>query len=153
MMRISLIILAAATAAGFSAALAGPDDTSDKRQGEETNQICFARSISNFKTIDDVDDAVLLERGVNDWYKVDLIGACNYNRLRWAQSVAIDQRPAGGCVSRGDQLIFSDSAFGEFTFQNSTRCIIGKIYKWDEKAGEAGDIAEAGDEGGDAVEQ
>lgn len=143
MAKALLSILSAVVAAGFSVAAAGPtEDAPDKRQGEEVDQICFARTISSFKTIDDVDDAVLLERGVNNWYKVDLIGACDHRRLRFAQSVAIDQRPAGGCVSRGDQLIFSESAFGEFTFQNSTRCVIGKIYRWDEKADDAGEAVE-----------
>lgn len=143
MVKTSLFILSALAAAGFSAAAAGgKGDAPDKRQGEEADQICFARTISSFRTIDKVDDAVLLERGVNDWYKVDLIGACDHRRLRFAQSVAIDQRPAGGCVSRGDQLIFSDSVFGEFTFQNSTRCVIGKIYRWDEKADDAEEAGE-----------
>lgn len=111
----------------------------DLRLGEEVDRICFTRDINNFQTIDDEDDAVLLERGVNDWYKVTLTGACNYNRLRFAQSVAIDDRPRGGCVTSGDALLFSDSAFGDFSFPNATRCIIDEIHRWNPKAKAAED--------------
>lgn len=111
-----------------------PAADADPRLGEEVDRICFSRNITNFQTIDDEDDAVLLERGVNDWYKTTLTGACNYNALRFAQSVAIDERPRGGCIRRGDALVFSDSAFGDFRFPNATRCIIVEIHRWDPKA-------------------
>lgn len=110
------------------------EEKADPRLGVEVDRICFSRDISNFATIDDEDDAVLLERGVNDWYKVTLAGACNYNRLRFAQSVAIDERPRGGCITRGDALVFSDSAFGDFSFPNATRCIITEMFRWNPKA-------------------
>ena len=109
--------------------------------GEEVNRICFAREINNFKAIKGEDDAILLERSVNDWYKATLIGACSYRELKWAEAVAIDQRPAGGCLTPGDTLIFSRSAFGDFTFPNTTRCAISKIYKWDSEAAEAEESA------------
>lgn len=130
---------AAITALGvFGTARSAGDDeagaNADPRLGEEVDQICFSRNISNFRTIEDEDDAVLLERGVNDWYKTTLAGACNYSRLRFAQSVAIDERPRGGCIRRGDALVFSDSAFGDFSFPNATRCIIVEIHRWDPKA-------------------
>lgn len=133
-------VLAAAAAAiaafGFlGAARSGePAAEADPRLGEEVDRICFSRDISNFQTIDDEDDAVLLERGVNDWYRTSLAGACNHNQLRFAQSVAIDQRPRGGCIRRGDALVFSDSAFGDFSFPNATRCIIVEIRRWNPKA-------------------
>ncbi len=133
----ALTAAAAAIAAfGFlGAARSGePAADGDPRLGEEVDQICFSRNISNFKTIDDADDAILLERGVNDWYRTSLAGACNFNRLRFAQSVAIDERPRGGCLRRGDALIFSDSAFGDFSFPNATRCIIVEIHRWHPKA-------------------
>lgn len=113
----------------------------DPRLGEKVDRLCFASSINNFSTIKGVDDAALLEANVDDWYRVDLIGACSYRTLRFAQSVAIDQRPGGGCVTRGDALVFSTSAFGDFSFPNATRCVISAIYKWDEDA-EAPEAAE-----------
>jgi len=75
-----------------------------------------------------------LEKGVNDWYKATLIGACSYRQLKWAQAVAIDQRPAGGCVTPGDTLIFSRSISGSFRSSDTTRCAISEIYEWDEDA-------------------
>ncbi len=133
----ALAAAAAAIAAfGFfgAARSSEPSPDGDPRLGEEVDRICFSRNISNFRTIDDEDDAVLLERGVNDWYKTTLSGACNYSRLRFAQSVAIDERPRGGCIRRGDALVFSDSAFGDFSFPNATRCIIVEIHRWNPKA-------------------
>ncbi len=131
------------TGAALSGEKAADEEKVDPRLGEEVDRICFSRNISGFRTIDDEDDAVLLERGVNDWYKVSLAGACNYNRLRFAQSVAIDERPRGGCVTRGDALVFSDSAFGDFSFPNATRCIIVEIYRWNSKATAPDDESEA----------
>lgn len=119
-----------------SAAFAEAEEekASDPRQGAEVDRICFGRNINNFKTIDGVDDAILLERGVNDWYRAKLLGACSYSQLRWAQAVAIEQHPAGGCVTDGDYLIFSRSAFGDFSFPNTTRCAITDIHEWNEDA-------------------
>jgi hypothetical protein len=140
----SVLVLAAL--AGFWAGAAAAEEKADPRVGEEVDRICFGRDINNFKTIKGEDDAILLERGVNDWYKATLIGACNYRELKWAQAVAIDQRPAGGCVTPGDSLIFSRSAFGDFKFPNTTRCAIADIYKWDEDAEAADDDAAADDD-------
>lgn len=129
--------VAAVTFGAAGTALSGEKEV-DPRLGEEVDRICFSRDIDGFRTIDDEDDAVLLERGVNDWYRAALSGPCNYNALRFAQSVAIDDRPRGGCVTRGDALVFSDSAFGDFRFPNATRCIIVEIHRWDEKAQASG---------------
>ncbi len=125
------IVLAAAVLGG--AALAD-EERGDSRLGEQVDRICFGRNINNFKAIEGEDDAILLEKGVNDWYKATLIGACSYRELKWAQAVAIDQRPAGGCVTPGDYLIFSRSITGDFSFPNATRCAISEIYEWDPKA-------------------
>jgi hypothetical protein len=148
------------TAAVFAlaAALTGApalaeEPSADPRVGDQVDRICFGRDINNFRTIKGEDDAILLERGVNDWYKATLIGACNYSELKWAQAVAIDQRPAGGCVTPGDSLVFSRSAFGDFKFPNTTRCVISDIYKWDPNAdaddADSADDDAAGDENDD----
>ncbi len=134
---------AIALAAALTGATASAEEPAgDPRVGEQVNRICFGRDINNFRTIKGEDDAILLERGVNDWYKATLIGACNYSELKWAQAVAIDQRPAGGCVTPGDSLIFSRSAFGDFKFPNTTRCVISEIYKWDPDAAADDDAAD-----------
>lgn len=143
--RMAAAIFLASALAGAAALAEEP--AGDPRVGDEVDRICFGRDINNFKAIKGEDDAILLERSVNDWYKATLIGACNYRELKWAQSVAIEQHPAGGCVTPGDSLIFSRSAFGDFKFPNTTRCVISDIYKWDPKAGDA-DSADA--DSGDA---
>lgn len=134
---------AALTALAALATGAAAQEEVDPRLGKQVDRICFGRNINNFKAIDGVDDAILLERGVNDWYRATLIGACHYSELKWAQSLAIDQRPAGGCVSPGDYLVFSRSTFGDFSFPNSTRCAISEIHEWhpDVEATKAGDDA------------
>ncbi|MCB2114632.1 MAG: hypothetical protein KDD85_13960 [Parvularculaceae bacterium] len=132
-MRMGVYALAAG-AAIMTGGAALAENGGDPRQGEEVGRICFGRDINNFKAIEGEDDAVLLERGVNDWYRASLTGACNYRQLKWAQSVIIEQRPAGGCLTRGDTLVFSRSISGDFSFPNTTRCIITDIHKWDRDA-------------------
>ncbi|MEZ5892880.1 MAG: DUF6491 family protein [Parvularculaceae bacterium] len=100
----------------------------DPRIGEEARQICFQSTISGWRSVKGVDNAVLLERGVNDWYYVELTGACRESLFRSAITIGIDSRPGGGCVSKGDTIIVRDSP--GFT----QRCFIKKIYKWDEHA-------------------
>lgn len=111
------------------------NDTSydDPRIGKKVDRICFARSIDNFKIPDDFDDAVLLEKGVNDWFFVELRGACASRSLRFAQAIGIDTFGGGGCLTRGDTLIFSSSAFKPKPHDLS-RCFVDDMYKWDEDA-------------------
>lgn len=132
MKRSGIAVLA--VLAGLCASASADEKKTDPRQGAEVDRICFGRNINNFKAIEGVDDAVLLEKSVNDWYKAKLIGACNWRELKWAQAVAIEQHPAGGCVTEGDYLIFSRSVFGDFTFPNTTRCAISEIYEWNPDA-------------------
>ena len=135
-MALAATMLAGAAYAGEAPADDGDENAADARQGEEVNRICFGRNINGFKAIKGEDDAVLLESGVNRWHKAELAGACSYRRLKWAQAVAIDQRPRGGCVTPGDALIFTNSITGDFSFENTTRCIITDIYEWDDDAGD-----------------
>jgi hypothetical protein len=104
------------------------DPRPDSRIGPEVDRICFASTIDGWKEAKGFDDAVLLERGVNEWYLVDLSGACRARDFRFAQTIGIESRPAGGCVSRGD-VILVESGGG---FMN--RCFISKIRKWDDDA-------------------
>jgi hypothetical protein len=132
MRKFSILLALAAAVAG--SALAGDEATADPRVGEKVDRICFGRNIDGFKTVKGMDDAVLLEKGVNDWYLATLSGACSYSRLKWAMGVAIDQRPSGGCVTPGDHLIFTNSVTGDMSFPNTTRCVINGIYEWNEDA-------------------
>lgn len=127
-----LAVIAGGALALAGAASANDENSGDPRVGEEVSRICFGRDINNFETIEGEDDAVLLEKSVNEWYKVTLIGACSYRQLKWAMAVAFDDRT--GCVTRGDALIFTQSVMGDFSFQDTTRCIVDDIYRWDPKA-------------------
>ena len=100
----------------------------DKRIGEEVDRICFGRSINGWKTVDKEDDVILLEKGVNNWFYVELLGACDYRVLRSALHIGIDSRPAGGCITRGDIIIVEDSPGFD------RRCSIRRMYRWDPDA-------------------
>lgn len=115
---------------GTPVAMAGEeaDDGPDPRIGEEVDQICFGRNINGWRTVDKQDGVLLLERSVNNWYHVELSGACDYRVLRRAHAIGIDSRPAGGCVRRGDIIIVEDSP--AFT----RRCFIRSIRLWDDDA-------------------
>lgn len=134
---LGLALGAAIFAAGASAKDTGAAKP-DPRIGEEVNKICFAHNINGWKEIDGEDDVVLLETGVNNWYRVELAGACPARVFKFAQAIGIDERPSGGCVSRGDAIVVEDT--GNFT----RRCYITKIYEWND------DLPPPADEAGES---
>lgn len=122
--------------AAVAAALAACQTTEDAReqdqlaraaiaakQGEQVNRICFASSINSWREFGS--DAVLLRKGANDWYKLDLSGACDPEGA--FNSIAVITRPAGGCVSRGDEIGTFDQTIGG-------ACLITEIHEWNEDA-------------------
>lgn len=113
------------------------------RQGEEVNQICFSQSINGWREFGD--DAILLRKGVNDWYKLDLSGTCEPD---WAMNaIALHGFGASSCLSRGDRVTTPDAP-GSF----SGSCFITRIYEWDEDAPLDGeDGAAAGDDGAEGM--
>lgn len=96
----------------------------DPRLGEETRQICFARSIDGFSMAER--DSVLLHEG-RDRYMVEVAGACV--DLEHAEAIALDTPT--GCLSRGDSVIVTRSLGGNLGPQ---RCMITRIHDWDRKA-------------------
>lgn len=94
------------------------------KQGERVDRICFTRSVRGWRELGD--DAVLLRRGVNDWYQVNLSGTC---QPEWAfNAIAVRTRPAGSsCISRGDRIDTPDAPI-------SGSCLITEIYEWNEDA-------------------
>lgn len=119
------------------------DDGADPRIGKKVKSICFQSSINGWKAVKGEDDVVLLERGVNDWYRVELLGACPSRVFRSAFAIGIESRPAGGCVSRGDVIIVEDGP------GFNRRCTITGIYEWNEDALEESEDEETDDEAGD----
>ncbi len=100
----------------------------DPRIGEEVNRICFRPNINGWRTIDDLDDVVLLQRWVNTWYYVELLGACPNRVLRSAIQIGIDSRPGPSCIAPGDMIIVRD------TPGLARRCKIQRIYEWNDDA-------------------
>jgi hypothetical protein len=92
------------------------------RQGAEVDRICFTSNINGWSELGR--DAILLERGVNDWFKVDLTGTCD---PEWAfNTIAISSRPAGSsCLTRGDRIHTDDRDIPGV-------CYVQSIYEWDE---------------------
>lgn len=135
----ALAAVMAAPAAGETGAAAA-----DPRLGPEVDRICFARNIRNWREVRGEGRVVLLERGVNDWYRVELMGACDASTFRFARTIGLETRPAGGCVGRGDVIIVREA--GSFT----RRCMISRMYKWNIKAPPPGDDGD--DRGGDDEE-
>jgi len=94
------------------------------RQGEAVDNICFTRDINGWRELGD--SAVLVQKGVNDWYKLDLIGTCRPDQA--FNAIAIRTRPSAGfCLSKGDTVT-------TYTTPMAEQCAISAIHKWDEKA-------------------
>jgi len=103
----------------------------DVRLGEEVDRICFSSNIDGFRSA--TRDTVILDRGVKDEYIVEVMRGCQ--NLKWAQAIQIDSHLS--CVSKFDNLIVYDSAFGTNSTPGSVeRCAIKKIYKWNKDAEE-----------------
>lgn len=128
--RKTMAILGATAAAITGCASAGDSKkqavVADHRLGEEVNSICFGRSINGWRHVDE-DGAVLLEKGVNDWYYVKVSKSCRARDFNFAQTIGIESSPAGGCVTRGDVILVDNGAYVD-------RCFIRDIYEWDEDA-------------------
>ncbi len=98
----------------------------DAGRGESVSRICFTRSIDSYRALDD--DNLLLRSGVNEWHLLELAGSC---RPDWAfNAIGVQTRGASSCLSRGDAIITEDNGLGG-------RCLISRIYEWDEDAADA----------------
>lgn len=122
MAAIGAVVIAA------SASAQAEEESADPRIGEEVNRICFRPNINGWRTIDKLDNAILLQRGVNDWYYFDLVGACDYRVLRSAIEIGIESRPGPNCITRGDFIIVRD------TPGLPRRCSVQGMYAWDDDA-------------------
>ena len=85
--------------------------------GEQVNSICFNRQINDWHPLND--RAIILRRGRSDYYRVDLIGACQVEEA--FLSLQINSR-GGSCLAPGDQIRFRND--------RGISCSIGNIYRW-----------------------
>jgi hypothetical protein len=99
------------------------DATPDPRQGAEVRQICFNQQIRNWRENDR--RSIIVEKGVNEEYKLDLIGTCQPDDA-FLRIGLVSRVGAGTCLSSGDRLI-TDSDF-------DGSCSIRRIYEWNKDA-------------------
>lgn len=94
----------------------------DIRIGEEVNQICFARSINGWETVDKRNDVIVLNKNVKDKYILSIAGICD---PQWAMSrIGTVSRGNSSCLSRGDKIITDNN------MNQNASCTIMKINEW-----------------------
>ncbi len=93
------------------------------KQGPEVSEICFIRNIDGWRELGR--KSLLLGRGVNDWFQVELTGTCDPQFA--FDAITLESRPATSCLGRGDKINTPDSAV-------SGSCFISRIYEWNEDA-------------------
>jgi hypothetical protein len=100
----------------------------DPRVGKEVNQLCFARSVSSWRSVDNDRNAVILVMSNRDEYKLKISPGCDPD---WAMShIAIIKRGGSSCYARGDRIkTDADSLRGM-----GTACTIFTINKWNPDA-------------------
>lgn len=125
------------------AAAADGEAAPDPRRGEPVSRLCFVSNISGFT--ETTRRSVVVEKGVNDQYLIETFGSC-FN-LDDALTLGFDTFARSGCLTRGDSIIASESAFGlnDRTGVGPQRCTIRGIYRWDPEA--ATDPEKTGDDG------
>lgn len=124
---------AAVAAIGASLLLAGcqtpatdmaeADAKPDPRQGEEVRNICFQSQIRGWRNLDN--RSVIVEVGVRDEYKLELIGTCQPNDA--FTQIGLVSRGGGSCLQKGDQLV-TDARYA------AGSCSIHRIYEWHKDA-------------------
>jgi hypothetical protein len=115
----SLLLAACQTPSDVAEADAKPDP----RQGAEVRNICFQSQIRSWRENDN--KSVIVEVGVRDEYKLELIGACRPEDA--FTEIGLVSRGGGSCLSTGDRLV-TDERYGDAS------CSIRRIYEWHKDA-------------------
>ncbi len=95
----------------------------DPRQGAEVRNICFQSQIRGWRNLDN--RSVIVEVGVRDEYKLELVGTCQPNDA--FTEIGLVSRGGGSCLQTGDQLV-TDARY------NDGSCSIRRIYEWNKDA-------------------
>lgn len=121
------LILAAAAAVLMAGCATPPAETADAkpdpRQGEEVRNVCFSSQIRNWRELDN--RSVIVEVGVKDEYKLELLGTCQPRDA--FMSIGLVSRGGSSCLSTGDTLV-TDSRYSDGS------CSVRRIYKWNKDA-------------------
>ena len=127
----SALLAACSTPAGGEPDI--PEWMNDARLGEKVDRICFTQSVDSFRM--PTRDTVIVEKGVNDEYLIEMFASCH--DLDNAQSLSFDTFAGSSCITKGDSIYAYDSAFGpDSTGIPPVRCPISAIYEWNEEAAE-----------------
>lgn len=113
------VLLAACQTSATDAAEAKPDP----RQGAEVRNICFQSQIRGWRALDN--SSIIVEVGVRDEYKLDLIGTCRPDDA--FTQIGLVSRTGGSCLSAGDRLV-TDARYVDGA------CSIHRIYEWHKDA-------------------
>ena len=131
---LSILVLLLITSCSSTSTVETTAKKNDVRQGEEVKQICFASSINGWRELKGQRRSVILTKGVNDEFKVDLSGVCDVSQAM----MKIGTRSRGSsCLTRGDDILVDNG------FSGVDRCMITKIYIWNADKQESNDSAEA----------
>ncbi|MCB1669632.1 MAG: DUF6491 family protein [Gammaproteobacteria bacterium] len=106
----------------FLTACAGSQDRREQaialgEPGRSVQSICFVRQIESWQPLSE--EAIVIERAINDYYRLNLIGACEpdlaFNTLQF-------ESRSGICLNPGDEI--------EFPGSFSPSCTISSIDTW-----------------------
>lgn len=95
----------------------GPSAVQRGTPGEQVNSVCFTNQIRGWQPLSR--NAIVLERGLNDYYRVTLNGACDATRS--GLTMATESR-SGICLGIGDDIDFANDF--------SPSCSIESIHAW-----------------------
>ncbi len=90
--------------------------------------MCFARGIDGWRPLGP--GSILVRRGIDDWYKLELGGFC---RSRELDAIAFDTGRGRSCIERGDRVATSD-------FARVSSCMVSAIHAWSEPMDDAAPI-------------
>jgi len=85
--------------------------------GDPVQSICFTRSINSWQPYSR--DSLILRRGLNDYFRLQVSGSCELDRA--FNSIAVISR-GGSCLNVGDRIDVPDDFGGS--------CTIRKIETW-----------------------
>ena len=111
------ILLVAIPATLVACQSSGPSAVQRGSAGEEVSSVCFNRQLNNWQPLSR--NAIVIERGMNEYYRLTLSGACDATRS--GLTLATESR-SGICLDSGDEVDFS----GDF----APSCLINSIHAW-----------------------
>lgn len=94
-----------------------PNEVARGTLGESVNSICFTRQINDWQPLGD--RALILQHGLDDYYRVELIGTCDVRDA--FLNLQVETR-AGSCLNTGDEVRFNNRP-GEV-------CSVGDMHRW-----------------------